>query len=253
MPRTTPNANDFNVAIIGAGIAGLALAMGLQKKGVSFTLYEEAREYSAVGAGIGFGPNGLRALDLIEPGFRPIYEEICVGNKPADAQDVFFEGLLLQEGLGQDQPWYGHSTWGHPAFNRKSAHRKALLDIMTSFIPIQNVKFDKRLTDIEQHPDKVILRFSDGEITSASVVAGADGIKSIVRKHVLELFHPEQVEPVYANAYCYRGVIPMKEAEDILGDLTDVAKFYFGHERSGVTYRISGGEVSYRLLANIVY
>jgi hypothetical protein len=39
-------------------------------------------------------------LDLIEPGFRPRYEEICVGNKPADAQDVFFEGLLLQEGLG---------------------------------------------------------------------------------------------------------------------------------------------------------
>jgi 2-polyprenyl-6-methoxyphenol hydroxylase-like FAD-dependent oxidoreductase len=33
----------------GAGIAGLALAMGLRKKGVSFTIYEEASEYSAVG------------------------------------------------------------------------------------------------------------------------------------------------------------------------------------------------------------
>jgi len=226
----------------GAGIAGLALAMGLRKKGVSFTIYEEASEYSAVGAGIGFGPNGLRALDLIEPGFRPRYEEISVGNKAANAQDVFFEGLLLQEGLGQDQPWYGHSAWGHPAFSRKSAHRKALLDIMTSFIPIQNVKFNKCLTSIEQHPDRVILRFADGEITSASVVAGADGIKSIVRKHVLKSLHPEQVEPVYANAYCYRGVIPMYEAKEIFGDLTDVAKFYFGYERSGVTYRISGGE-----------
>ena len=59
------------------------------------------------------------------------------------------------------------------------------------------------------------------------------------------------MEPVYANAYCYRGVIPMYEAKEILGDLTDVAKFYFGYERSGVTYRISGGEVSYRLLANV--
>lgn len=34
---------------IGAGIAGLALAMGLQRRGVPFTLYEEAAAYSAVG------------------------------------------------------------------------------------------------------------------------------------------------------------------------------------------------------------
>jgi heterodisulfide reductase subunit A-like polyferredoxin len=58
--------SDFHVAIIGlllpvqscvllsssitgAGIAGLALAMALSNLGVSFTLYEEANEYSAVG------------------------------------------------------------------------------------------------------------------------------------------------------------------------------------------------------------
>lgn len=40
-------------------------------------------------------------MDLIEPRFRPEYEKICVGNKPADAQNVFFEGLLLEEGLGK--------------------------------------------------------------------------------------------------------------------------------------------------------
>jgi salicylate hydroxylase len=33
----------------GAGVAGLALAIGLHNKGISFTLYEEAKEYSAVG------------------------------------------------------------------------------------------------------------------------------------------------------------------------------------------------------------
>lgn len=35
--------------LAGAGIAGLALAMALHKKGVSFTIYEEARQYSVVG------------------------------------------------------------------------------------------------------------------------------------------------------------------------------------------------------------
>jgi salicylate hydroxylase len=39
-------------------------------------------------------------MDLVEPSFRGRYEKICVGNKPANAQHVFFEDLLLQEGLG---------------------------------------------------------------------------------------------------------------------------------------------------------
>jgi len=42
-------------------------------------------------------------MDLIEPGFRPRYEKICVGNKGADARDIFFEGMLLEEGLGTYQ------------------------------------------------------------------------------------------------------------------------------------------------------
>ncbi|KAK3069797.1 hypothetical protein LTR53_011584 [Teratosphaeriaceae sp. CCFEE 6253] len=94
------NAADLHVAIVGAGIGGLALAMALHRKAVPFTLYEEAGQYSAVGAGIGFAPNGLQSLDLIEPRFRPLYEAAAVGNKREDAQNVFFEGMLLEEGLG---------------------------------------------------------------------------------------------------------------------------------------------------------
>lgn len=113
---------------------------------------------------------------------------------------------------------------------------------MTSFIPIENVRFNKYLESVEQHSDKVVLKFGDGEIAEASVLAGADGIKSIVREHVLKPSYAQETAPVYADAYCYRAVIPMSEAYPILGDLTDVAKFYFGHKRSAVTYRITGGE-----------
>jgi salicylate hydroxylase len=116
---------------------------------------------------------------------------------------------------------------------------------MTSFIPLENVRFSKRLTTIEQHPDKVVLTFADGEIAEASILAGADGIKSNIRRHVLEPLYPSEVNLVYADAYCYRAVIPIAEADEIMGDLTDVAKFFFGHGRSGVTYRITGGEVSW--------
>lgn len=115
---------------------------------------------------------------------------------------------------------------------------------MTSFIPLENVRFSKRLTAIEDRPDRVVLKFADGDVAEASVLAGSDGIKSGVRKYVLESLYPNEVDPVYADAYCYRAVIPMSEANEIMGDLTDVAKFYFGHDRSAVTYRITKGEVS---------
>ncbi|KAM0716680.1 hypothetical protein Q7P37_008125 [Cladosporium fusiforme] len=232
---------DFHVAIVGAGVAGLALAMGLQKKGISFAIYESAKEYSVVGAGIGFGPNGMQALDLIEPGFRPLYEAICTTNKGEGAENVFFEGKLLDEGLGQYQPWFGNSAWGHPDYARKSAHRKELLDIMTSFIPIETVHFNKSLESVEQHPDKVVLKFTDGEAAQATLLAGSDGIKSVARKDVLGPSYADEVAPVYANAYAYRAVLPMSEVYPILGADSDVAKNYFGHGRSIVTYRITSG------------
>lgn len=114
---------------------------------------------------------------------------------------------------------------------------------MTSYLPHAKVRFNKRLIALDQDADKVTLTFADGEVVEASIVVGADGIKSAVREHVLQAY-TDQKEPVYANSYCYRGVIPIDEAYEILGDLTDVAKFYFAQGRSCVTYRITGGKVS---------
>lgn len=130
--------------------------------------------------------------------------------------------------------------------NSDQTHRNAVLQIMTSFIPIKNVRSSKCLTNIEQRPDKVILEFADGDVAEASTLVGADGIKSIVREHVLRPLYPSQVEPVYADSYCYRGVIPTSEAKEIFGDLTDIAKMYLGDKRCCVTCLISKGDVSRR-------
>jgi len=56
-------------------------------------------------AGIGFGPNGILAMDFLEAGFRAKYESVCVGNLAAEDEDVFFEGLLCKEGLGEFFFW----------------------------------------------------------------------------------------------------------------------------------------------------
>lgn len=40
-------------------------------------------------------------MDFLEAGFRAKYEKVCVGNLAAEDEDVFFEGLLCEEGLGE--------------------------------------------------------------------------------------------------------------------------------------------------------
>ncbi|OJZ84840.1 hypothetical protein ASPFODRAFT_209304 [Aspergillus luchuensis CBS 106.47] len=214
---------DLHVAIVGAGIGGLALAMGLEKKGVPYTIYEAAPGYSVVGAGIGFGPNGELALGMLQERFRAQYEKVCVGNKPGEPQDIYYKGMLLQPGFGLNEPWRGKSAWGHPNYVRRSAYRRAVLEIMTKYISIEKVRFSKTIAGVQQHPGKVILKFADGDTAEASILVGADGIKSTVRKHVLGPLYPSQVEPVYANSYCYRGM-------------------YVGEKRCYVTYMISKGE-----------
>ncbi|RAH52314.1 monooxygenase [Aspergillus piperis CBS 112811] len=233
---------DLHVAIVGAGIGGLALAMGLEKKGVPYTIYEAVPGFSVVGAGIGFGPNGELALGMLQEGFRAQYEKVCVGNKPIEPQDIYYEGMLLQPGFDLNEPWRGKSAWGHPNYVRRSAHRRAVLEIMTKYISIEKVRFSKTVMGVQQHPGKVILKFADSDTAEASILVGADGINSTVRKHVLGPLYPSQVEPVYANSYCYRGVIPISEAKEIFGNLTDVAKMYVGEKRCCVTYMISKGE-----------
>ncbi|NEP08347.1 MAG: NAD(P)-binding protein, partial [Okeania sp. SIO4D6] len=55
------------VAIIGGGIGGLATANALRKQGIDAHVYEQARDLRPVGAGLSINPNGLKALETIEP------------------------------------------------------------------------------------------------------------------------------------------------------------------------------------------
>ena len=53
---------SLNIAIIGAGMGGLAAAAGLRKMGQQVTVYEQARQFSRLGAGIQIGCNAMHVL-----------------------------------------------------------------------------------------------------------------------------------------------------------------------------------------------
>jgi len=54
--------SNFRVAIAGAGMGGLAAAAALRKQGLSVTVYEQARQFTRLGAGIQIGCNAMHVL-----------------------------------------------------------------------------------------------------------------------------------------------------------------------------------------------
>ena len=51
-PAQAFQVNNLSVAVIGAGIGGLATAAALQRVGVDVIIYEQAPRFARVGAGI---------------------------------------------------------------------------------------------------------------------------------------------------------------------------------------------------------
>ncbi|CAJ2501291.1 Uu.00g041440.m01.CDS01 [Anthostomella pinea] len=235
-----PGQRSPTIAILGAGIGGLALAIGLIKRKVPVTIYEAADKYSTVGAGIGLGPNALDAIDLIDTRFREEYNKAKTANERPEFAHSVFDALYAEDGFGEKRGWT-RGLVGAPYFTRSSAHRKDLLEIMESFIPEGTVKFGKRAKSIQQTGDKVAVTFQDGQNITVDAVIGCDGVKGLTRQAVLGDIAPGEVAPTYCGTYVYRGIIPMAEAKEILGNHAGDAKWFMAKGTGVAIYPISQG------------
>jgi salicylate hydroxylase len=234
----------FTLAIIGSGIGGLALAIGLLKQNVHCIIFEAAARFDAVGAGIGLGPNALRAMELMDERFARMYDAVKVSNtSPARAHEQM-EILSASEGFGVkvvEGGWKGGSV-GHPRFTRSSAHRKALLEIMKSLIPEGTVRFNKRVAEVRPVGRKVVLEFGDGTSVDVDGVVGCDGIKGMSRGVVLGARYPEEVKAKYCHTYVYRGFVGMEEAKRLIGTYAEDARWFMSKGKGWAMYPITGGQ-----------
>lgn len=236
----------ISIAIIGSGIAGIALAIGLLKQNVPCTIYESAPKFDAIGAGIGLGPNALKAMELMDEKFASMYGAIKVGNTNPEKLHEQFEVLGAEQGYGKERGWNGGSV-SHPRFIRSSAHRRDLLEVMESLIPEGTVRFNKRVVKVENPPagtkgGKVSLFFADGEVVKVDGVLGCDGIKGMTRGVVLEPTHPEEIASKYCHTYVYRGIAPMAEAQKLIGKYAEDAKWFMSKGHGCAIYPISRGK-----------
>ena len=97
----------------------------------------------------------------------------------------------------------------------QSMHRARFLEKLVEGIPKERAHLKKRLVKIEDKDSGgVILHFKDGTTAVADAVIGAEGIRSVVREHVLG---KEYAEPVFTNSIVYRNIRPMDIMIEKLG------------------------------------
>ncbi|KAF7879350.1 hypothetical protein EAF04_000546 [Stromatinia cepivora] len=254
----------LNIAIIGAGLTGLTLALSIsalpphKRSHLRYTIYESHHSYSEIGAGIGFGASGHRIMKLLHPDFWESYKAIA--NWGDD--DVWWDFVVgdrvgsSQEKHGKDGEWEGRRIaqvrMKEGREGQSTAHRRSLMDVLIKLLPSSaDVRFGKRLIGITSsltaNPDisnsKVTLQFKDGTTSTADLVIGADGVKSLCRDIVLTpTNNADELKARFTGKIAYRGLIPMEEAKASIGEKAGQRIFYLGHGGHVVSFPVEGGK-----------
>ncbi|KAJ5250362.1 hypothetical protein N7489_000772 [Penicillium chrysogenum] len=213
----TRSANSpFEVAIVGGGITGLALAVGLLKRNVSFTIYERAENFGELGVGITFTPNAQRAMEALDPCVLQSFTNVA--SAPSGGTINFVDGVREQ---GSEDPRTSTAALLfqlHVKGGYKACRRCDFVDQIVQHIPKDCVQYRKWLDSIETDHEsgRAMLKFRDGEIAHADVVIGCDGIRSQVRA---SMFGTDELCPraQYSHQLGYRGMVPLAQATAVLG------------------------------------
>jgi 6-hydroxynicotinate 3-monooxygenase len=182
------------IAIIGAGLGGATAGALLQREGFQVRLYEQARSFERIGAGIHVSANVMKVLRYLDADERlsqiGIHPDVFTSRK-WDTGEVLFELPLGKRG----EQKYGASYI--------TVHRHDLHAAILEKVQPGTIKFGKRLTDVKLDGAVAHLMFDDASVAGADVVIGADGVNSKLRDAVTG-----QSKSRFTGAVAHRAIYP---------------------------------------------
>jgi 6-hydroxynicotinate 3-monooxygenase len=212
----------LSVAVVGAGMGGLATAAALHRAGIGVNVYEQASKFTRLGAGIQIGCNAMKVLRGL--GLEPLMRASAFyprswNNREYDTGDVRFD-MIFGESAEQryDAPYL-------------LGHRGDLHSALAGAVPDEMIHLDHRVVGIDQRPDRSVkLTFANGKSVEADAVVASDGVHSFVKE---QLFGKD--EPNFTGRIAYRTVFP---AALLNGYEIDDCTKWWGPDRHIVIYYV---------------
>jgi salicylate hydroxylase/6-hydroxynicotinate 3-monooxygenase len=212
----------LSVAVVGAGMGGLATAAALHRAGIGVNVYEQASKFTRLGAGIQIGCNAmkvLRGLGLEALMRASAFYPRSWNNREYDTGDVRFD-MIFGESAEQ--------RYGAPYL---LGHRGDLHSALAGTVPDEMIHLDHRVVGIDQRPDRSVkLTFANGKSVEADAVVASDGVHSFVKE---QLFGKD--EPNFTGRIAYRTVFP---AALLNGYEIDDCTKWWGPDRHIVIYYV---------------
>ena len=220
--------SDAPVIVIGGGIGGMAAALALSQAGRRVELLEQAAEIGEIGAGIQLGPNAFTALDALGVGERArkraVYTDFLVMMDAIDASEV------ARIPVGEDF----RKRFGNPyaVIHRADIHLSIFEEVQID--PNIRVHTSARVEHLEIGGDGVTVVDQKGTRHRGAALVGADGGRSVTRRHLVGDSHRVSGHVVY------RAVVPKDEMP---ADLQwNAAAIWVGPNCHLVHYPLRGGE-----------
>ncbi|WP_425091021.1 FAD-dependent monooxygenase [Tropicimonas sp. S265A] len=206
------------ITVLGAGIGGLTAALCFAARGAQVRVLEQSDAIREVGAGLQISPNGARVLAALGLSdaliSRAVRSEAVVLRDYSDGEEV------LRMPLGAD-----------PGFHL--IHRADLIDMLAAAARTAGVAVELgRKVDqvVFSDSEAVSLRFADGTCEPVSMLVGADGLHSPVRRAL-----DKPAQPFFTGQVAWRMVLPQTQFPE------PCAQVFMGPGRHLVTYPLRGG------------
>ncbi|KAF2095114.1 FAD/NAD(P)-binding domain-containing protein [Rhizodiscina lignyota] len=226
--------HKFHVAIIGAGLGGLAAAIGIAKAGHRVTIIERAPALAEIGAGIQIPPNSTRILKQ-----WGILENVeSLSDRP---EEFIFRSYRDGKVLSSvNLPALSEGKYGQPYLHIHRADYHEVL-VQELYCLGGKVQLNSEVTGIDFNEPAIHIKGLPDVFPD--IIIGADGLKSKCRDSLLGRSNP----PVISGDMAYRCIIKAEKMKQnpILADLVQShdLHYWIGPGQHIVCYKLRAGDL----------
>ncbi len=220
----------MKITIIGAGIGGLTTAIALKQQGHEVEIFETSPHFSKAGSGINLAINAMQIFKRLG-----VYDDIVKAGNYSASMVVSDSNLTVISKIDLKEAAHKYEV------KTAAIHRATLHKILLTHLKDTSIHLNKKLESLTQSNNQVDLVFEDATTHTASIVIGADGIHSIVRKSIFT-----NTTLRIAKQVCWRGITKITIPEK---HKTELNELWGSGKRFGFVH-ITDQEVYWYALAN---